>query len=832
MVTSVTIHAHVPSLGCTDKLAALRSLGKRGMYVQASIGDEAPPLAPADGVAGPPPREYPPPPMVARYPTTTTSCSAEIFENVVQVPRENRALANNHVLLPPPLHGVGLLPDGWVLALSVAIAARLGHVTSREARLDVRRVQRERQQSRFMSRELRRRREAWQLEEEALRAATERRRVEQVAARAKDEAYRAAAEQRRYKVAVEGEAARLAAERKAAKEKYELRQAALEAEYQARLEQERLILEEARRKQQEQEQKKRIEEEKQRKAAEAERSARAEEEQRARAEELRRRMEERKRLEKQKQRFAVRIEGSFRVERPPKGILLPGALAKEASVRLHVEAGSLLGGAVPVSTVDFETIEDAEAATPSIAAKQARCACDAVLSTLRLKAMTGEGPMTVMESPEQEQWMALAACRTAIAALKASEAAFSEFAASPTTLSQPQNFEVRTEIGVLPPDHADGPVAVLRRAASLLETGSADNLVRATLEEIIHDENEAVYAGFGNDLPSALRRAPKFIGVALQLAHFLGRMLYDRPAKRSDAPAWFEAAAAFVRRELATLTAAAPQDSLEAPAAILATVLGDSHPVSIEIAALSQANVSPAELVRRTERERARQAALAAKLLEEEWPDAEEIRAARLADTESKTPVAERVWALRNVAGTLALGGPGERSRARQMLEQAVILKQKVADASDHPSVLPELVSLVDLLLKDVDWATDAAAVASLTLRVLGNIAVAYGEAGDPGSGAALMEAGLRMYEEVAGVKSAAVRAATRRADQLLESVDEISMEAIKAARKKEASAMVFKVTKSLTDTLGAYQDSSTSNRSKAQEWNERQAIMLGSLIT
>lgn len=31
------------------------------------------------------------------------------------------------------------------------------------------------------------------------------------------------------------------------------------------------------------------------------------------------------------------------------------------------------------------------------------------------------------------------------------------------------------------------------------------------------------------------------------------------------------------------------------------------------------------------------------------------------------------------------MGGPGERARARQLLEQAVLLKQQFAGAPDHP---------------------------------------------------------------------------------------------------------------------------------------------------
>lgn len=45
----------------------------------------------------------------------------------------------------------------------------------------------------------------------------------------------------------------------------------------------------------------------------------------------------------------------------------------------------------------------------------------------------------------------------------------------------------------------------------------------------------------------------------LALAHFLDRMLALRPARQADAPAWFESAAALIRRMLADLTQDAAQ---------------------------------------------------------------------------------------------------------------------------------------------------------------------------------------------------------------------------------------------------------------------------------
>lgn len=79
------------------------------------------------------------------------------------------------------------------------------------------------------------------------------------------------------------------------------------------------------------------------------------------------------------------------------------------------------------------------------------------------------------------------------------------------------------------------------------------------------------------------------------------------------------------------------------------------------------------------------QAELAAQLLEEEWPDEDEVRAARMAVREEATPVPERAWALRNVAATLALGGAGERARARSLLEKALALKEQWLDDLEHP---------------------------------------------------------------------------------------------------------------------------------------------------
>ena len=80
------------------------------------------------------------------------------------------------------------------------------------------------------------------------------------------------------------------------------------------------------------------------------------------------------------------------------------------------------------------------------------------------------------------------------------------------------------------------------------------------------------------------------------------------------------------------------------------------------------------------------QAALAAKLLEEEWPDQAETAAARLAEREAATPVPERVWALRNVASTLVRPRAGLRYPLK-----APHIKRLMSSAESADSWLPYL---------------------------------------------------------------------------------------------------------------------------------------------
>ena len=137
--------------------------------------------------------------------------------------------------------------------------------------------------------------------------------------------------------------------------------------------------------------------------------------------------------------------------------------------------------------------------------------------------------------------------------------------------------------------------------------------------------------------------------------------------------------------------------------------------------------------------------------------------------------------------------------------------------------------ALCEVLERDSEWSQDAEGGAALLLRVLSNIAGAYSQFGDNASAAAVMESGIRRWEETAGVRSPAVRAATRRGDQLLDALTSEQRQQV-AAKRGEANALLKKVAEGLTEQLGAYEKSSF--KSKAQEWDELGASMLRPLIS
>jgi len=539
------------------------------------------------------------------------------------------------------------------------------------------------------------------------------------------------------------------------------------------------------------------------------------------------RIRARKEAEKEMSKFAIRMEGIISASVPPAETILPGPMQEEAKVRLCVQASSLLGGPGEIMQRDYSCTDDLISDAPKVISEATQDACEKVVSALQLQKISGQGPLMLMEKPEVDHWMNVAVVRTCMNGLNKIPAQLNPHKSTPGLVIFQESFECRTESGVLPPEH---PFSFQQMYGQFLDLIVEDPHKIETVElfeESMSESNELMYNGI--TVPSWLCDAPRNLGLCLALAHFIDRSLYTRPAKESDAPAWFETCVAFTRRVLNASFAKAPQDSLTTHSMLMSQVLTPAHPIAVEIAEIAEKNTSEQKRIEAKQKENARKATLAAKLLEEEWPDEEELRKARAKEREAKTPVTERIWALKNVASSLSIGGPGEVSRARQLLEQAVLLKQDMCELNDHPAVFPEALALLRIIKTREDWKKDAAGVATLFLTIVTNISRGYVDIGDELSACAVMELGLHEAEEVAGLRSNATIRSVKYLEACSKKLSKDQAQLLAGSREKRDRIEKVLV-HAFTDQLGAYRKDGT-NLSKKDLWNLEGAKILEALI-
>jgi len=724
--------------------------------------------------------------------------------------------------------------DTSYLLTGIAIVASiLGRLSAQEVRYDSARLFRNQESSRALSLELRRKRQEYK-DQEGVRLATEqKRRVIEVTEKARQDAERQKEAQEKHEKMARKEEARRRKELEASRKEYEETQRKLDEEYQERLRKEQEALAEARRLDQEHREREQRERQEDLARRERERLEREAAEQRAREEAAAARVQARRDAENEMSKFAVRLEGSLEVSVPPAGTLLPGPMREEAIVRLTARTSSLMGGEGQVCEQDFHLLADMAAAAPSVVASAARSGVDNVASAFQLQKMGGQGPLMLMEPPEMDNWMRCAVARATLkglASLTASNMASDMASASPAA----HTFDCRTESGVLPADH---PLSYQQVFAQLLDRVVEDPSSPDTVGlfmEVAGEANDAFNEGLGSlgkhHHHHSLSATSQKLGVCLFLAHFIDRSLYARPARESDAPAWFETCVEFCRKRLNEAFAGSPSDSLSPLSSIVTVVLGESHPMAVELADMAVRNTSEQTNLAVAERERARKAILAAKLLEEEWPDEEELRKARAREREATTPVTERIWALRNVASSLAIGNSGEVSRARQLLEQAVLIKQDMCESKDHPAVFPEALLLLKVIRGPSEWKEDASGVASLFLKISMNIADGYVRLEDLCSACIALELALNETEDAfVSLRNGATLRCVKRLEELSSQLSAEDCAALAASRRDQERVENL-LSDAFTDSLGAYQKDGMATRRKHELWDEEGARMLGRL--
>ena len=776
-------------------------------------------------------------PTHAADPTHSVDTSADPTHQVDSLsllPSSLSPAVAQSVLVPPPFLQTPFptsSSSSYLLTGVAVVASILGRISAQELRYDSARLFRNQESSRALSIELRRKRQEYKEQEEVRLAMEQKRRVVEVTEKARQEAERQKKVQARYEKMAREEESRRKKELEASRKQYEETQRKLDEEYQERLRKEQEALAEARRVEQERREAEERVRQEELSRRERERQEREEAERRAREEAAAARVQARRDAEKEMAKFAVRLEGTVEVSVPPAGTLLPGPMQEEARLRLIAQTSSLMGGPGAAVQEDFHLASDMASAAPALVASAARCGVENVLSALQLQKMSGEGPLTLMEPPEIDNWMRTAVARTSLNGLaecdKFDRPSTAPNLSSSATLLLSSTFDCRTESGVLPAEH---PLSYQQAYSQLLDRIVEDPGNQETMVLFMEAANEC-NAAFYKDLTSYNGDQGRKLGVCLFLAHFVDRSLYARPARESDAPAWFETCVEFCRKRLNEAFSGAPDDTLSTVSSLVSVVLGESHPVAVELTHLAERNTSEQTKLATAERERARQAMLAAKLLEQEWPDEEELRRERAKDREAKTPVTERIWALRNVASSLAIGNAGEVSRARQLLEQAVLLKQDMCEAKDHPAVFPEALLLHRVVRGRSEWKEDASGVATLFLKIATNIAEGYVRLGDVCSACIVLEMALKETEDAfTSLRNSATLRCVNRLEELSSQLSP-GDNAVLAASRGDRDRVENSLTKAFTEQLGAHQkDGILAARRRHELWNEDGARMLDRL--
>ncbi|KAK9841191.1 hypothetical protein WJX74_001700 [Apatococcus lobatus] len=744
---------------------------------------------------------------------------AEAFAAALEEARAGREAASEtnaprQVALRGEAAGMGAMPPdlamatsaGWAWALVILGALKLGRQSAQNLALEYGHLEREMVLGWKADRKLWQRKQERdrRLAHERAMEATRRmesarlRQIEQekvTAERSKVEAARAAAEERKVK---------------AERERYAAKEAELKADLDRRVETERKVIEERRAQARAEAEARRreAEEQKARLAAELKAKEQAELEERER---IRKEKEAaRQRLKSLEQTFALRLEPTIAISRPPKGTMTEDRVPKEAGVQLQATTGSAMGGTGQPCMRAFTDVKAAMDGLLSLAGASAAAATADYASQARVQAMTGQGPLEVMDDAEMSHWMRFAACRAAAAAEAAGAPTVAGFKARPREAEA--SCQVRTEWGVLPETEEQRRSHVLNKAIAEIESGEEDWSISPPLADMQSEDATAIVQG----MPSGAR-VPAHVAEALTLAHLLDKMWAQRPSKQMEASPWYQRASHLVRSELAHLTSGAPKDSLQLTAQLLLSVVGPDHHVVKVMEDLAEANLSAATRSAREQRRRLQEAEIAARLLEEEWPAEAEITAARIKEREAAVPVPERVWSLRNVAGTLSLGGPAERRRARHFLEQAVRLKEAWLENPEHPGTLPELDALRVVLEKEPEWAADASSIAERQLKTCSNVASRFIRTGDAASGVILLEAAVRQFEETLGLRHPGITALSRRAEDLLSTLDATERQQI--SQKRQQLGLLQSVISAFAEEPEVYKTAGA--RTKAEQWDE-----------
>lgn len=241
---------------------------------------------------------------------------------------------------------------------------------------------------------------------------------------------------------------------------------------------------------------------------------------------------------------------------------------------------------------------------------------------------------------------------------------------------------MRTEWGVLPQDHDKSlnltTESILKQAS---EKGANVAALKESFNKLIDSEIK--------DLCRKHKDSKDFLE-SIFASYFA--YIHDRALDFKDS-ALYESITPLLQDLLTVQCQQSKPDTLQCQSTALSYSLADGNPIIEWFESLSRTNMSPSRRQAAQEKQQRLDAIARARILEEQWPDRRQIAAELIKEREEKTPVPERVWAMRNVAKTLLISSSTSESaltKAKNLIEDAIQLQREHFSTPDHPGLLGE----------------------------------------------------------------------------------------------------------------------------------------------
>eukprot|EP00892_Ulva_mutabilis_P007024 jgi/Ulvmu1/4694/UM002_0425.1 len=514
--------------------------------------------------------------------------------------------------------------------------------------------------------------------------------------------------------------------------------------------------------------------------------------------------EEQAALQKEQQVFVLRTAGRVAASKARPGMVTEGPVMMPAKVEMAAEVSNVLVGELGPVARGAATLEDAQDLTISVGGEVANLFRQANTEAFMTQQVMGTGPLTLMDSAEVRHWMNQACMAVQAAATATLRTTLDQLEQSDLKVPATQNFAIKLERGVLPQGHDRRTDAML--AQRILDVQGGDLGARDRLQQHLDNlsNEEASWVWPALHLSSKSVSGCDHVVDICIAAHVLDRAQQLQSSERPAKGTCDEHVVDLMCQWLTSRLSSAPPDGLLDIAEMACWTIGDDHPIAKHVLILAEENMSSERKQAVVNRQRALDAIMAEQLLKQERQSARELSDEQALEKHELTPVPERVWALRNIAATMALGDRKSKEKARELYSKALQLQRSYLTDDRHPGLLGELWRLAELLQLEDDWQADAAITWEECLEILEIVIARFRGQGDLVSATSLAEGSCAALESKLGPSHPAIRRLIMSADNMFSALDDSEQEQVIAWRGSDAA--VDTLIKNFTKALRPYE--------------------------